>query len=96
MRKQRLSPAPRATHAWGVNLSALTTTQLQTMLTNLVAAHAAALTGAAYSIEGLSVQRPGAEWIMEQISAISEELDSRSDTTGGVIVVQFEEPGDRT
>jgi hypothetical protein len=77
-----------------VNLSALTTAQLETMRDNLVAAHAKALLN--YSIEGLTVNRPDPEAILRQLDVVSEELAARSDTTGGVIVVQFEEPGDRS
>lgn len=75
------------------DLSALTDAQLSTMQTNLVAMHAKVTTGGeSYSIGTRSLKRPSLASIMEQLAAISTEISSRADTTGGTGVVEFGEP----
>lgn len=76
-----------------MDLSGLSSAELQTMKTNLLTAHASALSGS-YTIEGLSVDRDP-ESILKQLEAVLEAIAAQGDETGGLILVQFEEPGGR-
>lgn len=78
-----------------MNLSGLTDAQLTTMIGNLATAHASAVDSgiAEYTIPGMGVKRLTAKEILDQISAVSEELDRRNDITDGVELVEFDEPG---
>lgn len=77
--------------AMDLDLSALTTAELQTMRTNLLAAHGRALNAEVYNVGARGLSRPSAKSVLEQLEAVSRELARRGDVTGGLISVQFTE-----
>lgn len=75
-----------------MSLQNLTTAQLQTMQTNLFNAHATAILAESGSGDGVSYKGASSEKILEQLSVIGDELATRGQADGDLIVVEFDEP----
>lgn len=75
-----------------LDLSAFTTTELETFKTEVTAAlSGGALTNRRYKIGTRELERPSLKDLTEWASAISCELSARRDTTGSIALVQFDE-----
>ncbi len=77
-----------------LDLSGLTTAQLETMRDNLLSAHARSTSSEAYTIGARNLKRASLKDILENLSDVTAELAARADSTGGIGLVEFDEQFD--
>jgi hypothetical protein len=70
----------------------LTTAQLETMRTNLLAAYERSLNATSYGIGSRNLTRESAASLLKQLNEVSSELGRRTDQTGGFGLIEFGEP----
>ena len=87
-----LGRAP-AVHAGDVSsFSTLTTAQLETLRDNCLASLNRSTNAQKYSTPGDSLERMSPQDALEILSKVDAELAARTDETGGIGVIEFEEP----
>lgn len=69
-----------------------TLAQLQTQLTNVQAAIDRTLNAEEYAIGSRNLRRPSLDALMKREQALSREIAVRQDPSGGVGLVEFQEP----
>lgn len=75
-----------------MSLSQLTTAELSTLKTNLLASINRSTGAQSYSTPGDSLTRMNPKDAMTMLKQVNEELEARTDQTGGIGVIEFEEP----
>lgn len=75
-----------------MDLSQLTSDELDTLKTNLLASLNASAGAAEYTIDGRTLKRTSLTETAELLSKVNTEIRLRADTTGGLILTEFAEP----
>lgn len=73
------------------DLSALTDAELQTMKTNLLAAHVKSTGANEYQIGQRRLRRETGMSIIQQLASVSAEISARADDTFGIGITEFNE-----
>lgn len=75
-----------------MSLSELTDTELETLKDNLLGSINRSTNAQKYSTPGDSLERMSPREAMDMLKEVNEELFARSDRTGGIGVIEFEDP----